>query len=75
MVVHHHSSCSPIVLKPMVAIMAIGLAVYIVRPPLYWHFTEELAAVSSFASSSSSPPLVVDWEGEKRSRILRFFLG
>ncbi|XXG61718.1 hypothetical protein AAC387_Pa05g0257 [Persea americana] len=55
MAVHHHSSCSPMVLKALVAVMAIGLAVYIVGPPLYWHFAEGLAAVGSSAASSCAP--------------------
>ncbi|XP_058095112.1 uncharacterized protein LOC131240709 isoform X2 [Magnolia sinica] len=51
-------SCKPGVLKGVVGLLAICLAVYIVGPPLYWHFTEGLAAVGR--ASSSCPPCVCD---------------
>lgn len=46
------------VLKGVLGLMALGLAAYIVGPPLYWHLIEGLAAASS--SSISCPPCNCD---------------
>ncbi|KAG9447632.1 hypothetical protein H6P81_013760 [Aristolochia fimbriata] len=49
--------CKPGMLKGLVAILASCLAIYIVGPPLYWHITEGVAAVSR---ASVCPPCVCD---------------
>lgn len=42
---------NPAVLKAALGLLALSLAGYIVGPPLYWHFMEGLAAVSTHSSS------------------------
>lgn len=56
----HQPFCRPRLLKGVVAVMAIGIAAYIVVPPLYWHFAEGLAAVSSSSSTSCAPCAACD---------------
>lgn len=56
----HQPFCNPRLLKGVVAVMAIGIAAYIVVPPLYWHFAEGLAAVSSSSSTSCAPCAACD---------------
>ncbi|KAF8409597.1 hypothetical protein HHK36_005675 [Tetracentron sinense] len=51
--------CRPAVLKAAMAVMAVCLAGYLMGPPLYWHFTEALAALSS-SSSPACPPCICD---------------
>ncbi|RWR96113.1 hypothetical protein CKAN_02547900 [Cinnamomum micranthum f. kanehirae] len=56
----HQPFCNPRLLKGVVAVMALGIAAYIVVPPLYWHFAEGLAAVSSSSSTSCAPCAACD---------------
>ncbi|XP_043688838.1 uncharacterized protein LOC122639883 [Telopea speciosissima] len=57
MALHQGRLCSPRVLKGTITVMALCLAGYILGPPLYWHLSEGLAAVSR---ASACPPCVCD---------------
>jgi len=57
MALNQGGACSPRLLKAALGLMALCMAGYILGPPLYWHVTEGLAALSRSASSSSSCPL------------------
>ncbi|KAJ4982135.1 hypothetical protein NE237_032972 [Protea cynaroides] len=57
MAMHHQGRlCSPGLLKGTITMIALCLAGYILGPPLYWHLSEGLAAVSR----ASCPPCVCD---------------
>ncbi|KAF7847149.1 hypothetical protein BT93_L3282 [Corymbia citriodora subsp. variegata] len=55
MALNQTRACSPALLKLGLGIMALGIAGYILGPPLYWHFLEGLAAVSRSSASSACP--------------------
>ncbi|CAN4103525.1 unnamed protein product [Withania somnifera] len=58
------SPCSPKVLKTVLCLMAISLTAYILGPPLYWHLTEGLAAVTRSSSVNTCPPCNCDCNSE-----------
>ncbi|KAF7805782.1 plant/T7A14-6 protein [Senna tora] len=55
-------SCSPVLLKVGLGVVALCIAGYILGPPLYWHFVEAIAALKH--SSSSCAPCVCDCSSE-----------
>lgn len=59
MAVKPAGSCSPGLTKVGLGFVALCIAAYILGPPLYWHFMEGLAVLSS-SSSSTCPPCFCD---------------
>ncbi|KAK8940300.1 hypothetical protein KSP40_PGU005694 [Platanthera guangdongensis] len=59
-----YGGANPNVVRLALAVMALGLAAYIVGPPLYWHLAEALGRASSYSSCTlcncdcSSQPLL-----------------
>ncbi|PKA65998.1 hypothetical protein AXF42_Ash010407 [Apostasia shenzhenica] len=59
-----YGGVNPNVVRALLVAMALGLAAYIVGPPLYWHLAEALGRASSYTSCSpcncdcSSQPLL-----------------
>ncbi|KAM7492359.1 hypothetical protein LguiA_035280 [Lonicera macranthoides] len=73
---------NPAVLKAALGLLALSLAGYIVGPPLYWHFMEGLAAVSSHSSSCpactcdcSSQPLLSIPQGLSNTSFAAYFVN